>query len=86
MPVVAVRAADAADLAAAMALFADTLVWNEVATGDELRDFVTFEDGHSYRYGIVNLGAPDRVSASARLAMVVERLRYRFEAASLVRR
>ncbi|MEZ5963548.1 MAG: ATP-grasp domain-containing protein [Planctomycetota bacterium] len=83
-PVAVARAPSDADLAAAMALFPDTLVWNEVAAGDELRDFVTFEDGHSHRYGVINLGAPDSVSRDARLATVVERLGYRFAAAAPV--
>lgn len=77
-PVRVERAPSQADVDAAMRLFPDTLVWNEVATGADLSDFVTGEDGASCRYGIVNLGAPDRATLRARLAAVEERLGYAF--------
>ena len=78
-PVRVARAPDAADLAAAEALFPGTLIWNECATGDRLADFDLWEDGRSRRYAVVNLGAPDRAAILERLDRVRERLGYRFE-------
>jgi biotin carboxylase len=66
-----------ADLAAAQALFPDTLCWNEVRAGDLIGDFVRGEDGHSHRYGIVNVGAGSRRELAARRDAVVARLGYR---------
>ncbi len=67
-----------ADLAAAAALFPDTLIWSECDAGQELVDFDRIEDGASCRYAVINLGAPDRPSLDARLDAVRERLPYRF--------
>lgn len=78
-PVRVARAPDAADLVAAEALYPGTQAWTECAAGDRLDDFERWEDGRSYRYGIVNLGAPDRAALLERLERVRERLGYRFE-------
>lgn len=80
-PVTVTRIPTASDQAAAMATFAGTLFWNEVKEGAVLRDFVTGEDGHSCRYGVINLGGPDRRMLGARLAALQDRLGYRFEPA-----
>lgn len=77
-PVRVARAPDADDLARTMAAFADTLVWNECATGDALVDFVTGEDGRSYRYGVVNLGATAADELPRRAAAIERSLDYAF--------
>lgn len=74
------RAPTPEDVAAAEALHPGTRVWTECVTGEELVDFDWWEDGKSYRYAIVNLGAPDRATLLERLEEVKERLGYRFEA------
>lgn len=78
-PVRVVRAPTPDDVAAAEALHPGTRIWTECAGGDELVDFDWWEDGKSYRYGIVNLGAPDRATLLERLDEVKARLGYRFE-------
>jgi hypothetical protein len=78
-PVRVARAPSAADLAAAEALFPGTMIWTECATGDRLAEFDLWEDGRSCRYGVVNLGAPDRAALPERLERVRDRLGYRFE-------
>lgn len=78
-PAVAARVPDADDVAAAQAMFPGTLVWNEVRGGDRLDDFETMDDGHSYRYAVVNLGAPTREALAARRDAVLERLGYRWQ-------
>jgi len=79
-PVRVARAPDADDVRAAEALYPGTMVWNECKTGQELADFESIEDGHSCRYAVVNVGAPDRDSLVERMQRVRERLGYRFEA------
>jgi hypothetical protein len=78
-PVRVVHAPSADDVAAASALFPQTLVWNECKTGDCLSDFASGEDGASFRYGVVNLGADTPEERDARFAAVRERLGYAFE-------
>ncbi len=78
-PVRVGRAPSGEDVAAAEALHPDTLVWNEVAAGDEFADFLRLEDGKSHRYGVINLGAPDADALAARSTEVLRRLGYRFE-------
>jgi hypothetical protein len=78
-PVRVARAPTPDDLAAAEALHPGTRVWTECDQGEELVDFDWWEDGKSYRYGIVNLGAPDRATLFERLEQVRARLGYRFE-------
>ncbi len=78
-PVRVVHAPNLDDVAAAEALHPGTRIWTECEEGEELVDFDWWEDGKSYRYGIVNLGAPDRATLLQRLEEVKERLGYRFE-------
>jgi biotin carboxylase len=73
------QAPQPADVAAAAALFPQTLVWNEVATGDRLENFSRGEDGASFRYGVVNLGADTPEERKQRFAAVCARLGYAFE-------
>jgi biotin carboxylase len=56
-----------------------TLVWPECSEGDALADFESLEDGKSFRYAVVNVGAPDRGSLQRRLEEVRRVLDYRFE-------
>jgi len=77
-PVHVSRAPESADVAAAEALFADTLVWSECRSGDVLSDFERGEDGQSHRYAVINLGAPDPASLAQRFAAIRERLGYVF--------
>lgn len=78
-PVRVARAPAPDDVAAAEALYPGTRIWTECVTGEELVDFDWWEDGKSYRYAIVNLGAPDRATLLERLEEVKARLGYRFE-------
>ena len=73
-PVRVVRAPTAQDVSAAEALYPDTLVWVECETGWRLEDFDRFEDGFSARYGVINVGAPDRESLFSRRDEVRARL------------
>ena len=54
-------------------------IWTEVARGDRLEDFESLEDGRSYRFGVVNLGAPDRTGLFRKFEEVRRALGYRFE-------
>ncbi len=76
-PVVVERAPEAADLRRAAGLFPGTLVWNEVRAGAVLRDFAA-EDGASIRYGVINLGAPERAALAGRRDAVLGALGWRF--------
>lgn len=58
--------------------FPSTLIWNECETGQVLSDFERLEDGVSYRYGIVNVGAENRKDLMERLEEVRRRLGYEF--------
>jgi hypothetical protein len=78
-PVRVAAAPGDAECRAAEALHPATLVWNEVAAGDELGDFLRLEDGQSHRYGVINLGAGDREDLLGRARQVLDRLGYRFE-------
>lgn len=78
-PVRVAQAPQPADVAAAAALFPQTLVWNEVATGDRLENFSRDEDGASFRYGVVNLGADTAEEREQRFGAVCARLGYAFE-------
>jgi biotin carboxylase len=78
-PVRVLRAPDEADAAAARALVPGTLVWNEVHAGDHLTDFSSGDDGQSYRYAVVNIGAASAAALEHERDRIVERLRYRFE-------
>jgi len=78
-PMTVTRAPSAADVAAAEALFPDTLVWSECAAGEQLADFGVDEDGGSHRYGVVNLGGADRDDLQRRCDAVAERLGFRMQ-------
>lgn len=78
-PVRVSRAPTPEDIAAAAALFPETLVWNECRSGDRLENFSRGEDGASFRYGVVNLGADTPEEREQRLAAVCARLAYAFE-------
>jgi biotin carboxylase len=73
------RAPDAARIAAVEARWPGTLVWSECATGDRLDDFESAEDGRSFRYAVVNLGAPRREALEERLQAVTCELGFAFE-------
>ena len=72
-PVEVRRAPSEDDVRAAEALHPEALVWPECTTGQTLADFES-EDGHSSRYGVVNLGADSRQGLLERLDAVVDRL------------
>jgi biotin carboxylase len=77
-PVRVLDAPGPADFAAVAAMPGDVLAWNEVAVGQELAASLLEEDGHSARYGVVNLGGRDRSELAARAQRAVELLGYRF--------
>jgi hypothetical protein len=66
-------------VAAAEALFPETLVWNECSAGEALADFESGEDGASHRYAVVNLGGASRADCTRRCEAVAERLGHAFE-------
>ncbi len=55
-----------------------TRVWVEVEPGQVLADFERFEDGHSHRYAVVNLGAASRQEMVTRLEDVQRMLGFEF--------
>ena len=57
-------------------------VWNEAHAGDRLTDFARGDDGHSYRYAVVNVGGDASGGLERNRDRVVERLGYRFEPAT----
>ena len=59
--------------------FEGTRIWPETAKGDVLDDFESLEDGKSFRYAVVNVGAPDRDGVFRRFEEVRQALGYRFE-------
>jgi hypothetical protein len=59
--------------------FEGTRVWPEASTGDRLEDFESLEDGRSFRYAVLNLGAADRDSLFLKFEEVKRALGYRFE-------
>lgn len=73
-----VKAPSAEEIAAAERLYPGTLIWPECSQNDALDDFETLEDGKSARYGIVNLGAPDRETIQHRFEELRRALDYRF--------
>lgn len=81
-PVRVLAAPDATRIAEVEARHPGALVWWECTAGDELSDFERLEDGNSFRYGVVNLGADSRTGLLAKLGEVQEGLGYRFEAIS----
>jgi biotin carboxylase len=79
-PVRVRRAPTPEDVAAAAALAPETLVWSECRSGDALADFARGEDGASFRYGVVNLGADSPAERAERIDAITARLGYEFEA------
>ncbi|MEO6594840.1 MAG: ATP-grasp domain-containing protein [Planctomycetota bacterium] len=77
-PVRVARAPDAFDIAAARQRSPQARVWNEVRTGEVLSDFATSEDGQSYRYAVINVGAAGVGDLVVQRDAVLERLGYRF--------
>jgi biotin carboxylase len=78
-PVRVLAAPDEERLREAEASHPGTMIWSEARVGQELSDFVTGEDGSSYRYGIVNLGGADLAEVEARLTEVQGLLGWGFE-------
>jgi hypothetical protein len=78
-PVRVARAPTQDDVASAAALHAQTRIWTECAAGDALAEFAAGEDGASFRYAVVNLGADTAEEREARFAAVRARLDYAFE-------
>ena len=58
--------------------YPETLVWTECETGQKLADFAWLEDGESFRYGIINLGAETLQELDVRFDQVQEQLGFRF--------
>lgn len=79
-PVRVAHAPSADEVRATEAEFPGALVFNEIATGQELAEFESVEDGSSARYAVLNAGASSRAELDALAAAVQERLGYRFEA------
>lgn len=73
------RAPDPAAQRALEARHADTLVWSECRAGEEFRVQPEVEDGHSVRYGVVNLGAAGRGAVADELAVIERELGFEFE-------
>jgi hypothetical protein len=67
------------EVAAAAALHPQALVWTECQAAQELSDFAAGEDGASFRYAVVNLGADTPEEREARRDAIVSRLGYAFE-------
>jgi biotin carboxylase len=59
--------------------FPGTLIWWECSEGQELADFESLEDGHSFRYGVVNVGGDTRADTTHRLDAIRDQLGYRLE-------
>lgn len=56
----------------------DALIWNETTRGDVMADF-TDEDGYSFRYAVINLGADSEQELLRRTQAAVAELGWRFE-------
>nr|NIN10130.1 hypothetical protein [Gemmatimonadales bacterium]NIS65319.1 hypothetical protein [Gemmatimonadales bacterium] len=72
-------APDAATIREVEAAYPGTLIWSECVTGQPLTDFESIEDGQSFRYAIVNVGAADREELMHRFQEIETRLAYRFD-------
>jgi hypothetical protein len=59
--------------------FPGTLIWCEVAAGQDLAQLVQLEDGHSVRYAVVNAGGASRAELDAKVEAVREALGFEFE-------
>ena len=73
------RAPTREEVVAAAAVQPQALVWTECEAGQELSDFAAGEDGASFRYAVVNLGADTPEEREARRDVIVARLGYAFE-------
>ncbi|MGH9336539.1 MAG: ATP-grasp domain-containing protein [Vicinamibacteria bacterium] len=60
-------------------MFEKTLIWTECARGDVLSDFESLEDGKSFRYAVLNVGARNRDALCQRFEVITRALGYRFE-------
>ena len=81
-PVRVVEAPGEAEIRAAESVAPGTLVWSHCRKGQTLADFESGQDGFSYRYAVVNAGAPTGSELRSLLDHVVQRLGFRFERAS----
>ncbi len=57
-----------------------TLVWSECRAGEEFRVGPEVEDGHSVRYGVVNLGAASPLDIAGKLDLILGELGFEFVA------
>ena len=71
-------APDATCIADIEARYPGTLIWNEVALGEVLSDFA-HEDGASFRYAVINLGADSHEELIAKCEEISRDLSYRFD-------
>jgi biotin carboxylase len=78
-PVIVEQAPDAELIAEIESQFPGTLIWNEIQAGQACESFV-FEDGASFRYGVINLGADTREELATKAARIATALGYRFRA------
>ena len=58
----------------------DALFWSECKKGEVLGNFAAGEDGHSRRYGVLNIGGADRADVDLRAQAAREALGFEFEA------
>jgi biotin carboxylase len=77
-PVRVEHAPSPAQLADALSGLPGALAWNEVSTGDVLDDFVAADDGKSYRYAVLNVGAGSRAALIAQRELFEGIAGYRF--------
>ncbi len=73
------RAPEPGEIEAVEKMYPGTLIWSECQTGQLLADFESIEDGQSCRYGVINVGAPDREQLDSRIRDIEVRLGYRFD-------
>jgi biotin carboxylase len=78
-PVVVAQAPDAELIAELEDQYPGTLIWNEIQAGQACESFV-FEDGASFRYCVINLGADSREELASKAARITAALGYRFRA------
>lgn len=77
-PCTCTGAPDAARVKEVEAKYPGTLIWNEVEPGTELRDFA-HEDGASFRYAVINLGANSREELLSKADEITAALGYSFK-------
>jgi len=76
-PVVVERAPSEEEIGTVESRYPGTLIWNECHTGQVLDDFESLEDGKSFRYAVINLGAASAGELSRRLDDIHSGLAYR---------